>query len=315
MPLVSKIPPRTRDVTEADFDELELFGGVKNRCDVTSRFLNAWNEAVPILPQDFLGIVMSYVDDDTTVTLRNHSKLFDIELYSSKLHTKYFDCSYALFEGKPKTQSANLEIPAAHRSTGLGACVGAMLIDIDVAMRLPYRSVDAALDRGAHHWPKVGYETYEKNWSHNLDLSSILKSKIEAVKPFLTEDGIFETAMAHAALNKGKDICHLARMDFDLSVLFDDTNLDEKVFPILHHSLLNAFNSSSKSPLVTKREQNIQTIVRLCKNAGKPLTLGEYTLAGETVRVRADFSNDGQMGQVIRNLGGVKHSHIVPINH
>ncbi len=313
MPLVSNIEHRSHDVVEADFDVFEKFDFVESYFSVTSGFLQTWNRDVPIMPEDFLNILLSYREPYTSIHLSGQKKYLSFEFGSVALGKSFFQCEYD-FVQEPKLESLNVEIPLDQRGKKIGPRLVAMAIDLNVAFGMEELPLWASLQSGAKIWSKAGFTKDPNREMMNRRLPKILAAKLEALHHIIPND-VYEDVAQYVAWENDDDLCKLAEIDFDLTPYVRRERDKAILFSSLETALSDVFNMKTEHGIACRIGSNVIAALSNAEKHGRPLTLVDYLLSEESAFLRADFSNDNQIGQVIENLGGVQHSHIAPVHH
>ncbi len=321
MPLVSKISPRTRDVTEADFESVPQITDYTSSYGGKSGIVQAWNNAIHFMPKDFVDLFDGLIEpDDEFHISSSSSKKFQFDICTVGTTSPFLTQMYDL--QRNNVENSYVHLPLKRRGNGTGKALAVAAIDMDVMLGIPNIVFEATLEMGAYAWLKSGYKldnTLSVFEEQNQRLSKLAMAKLSAVESLiLVED--FERAMTLAESFTTPEARELANMDFDMRGALNEARLsgqpyDRNYFERSIRQYLDAYPEVEKGSDVNFFEvqaRSMAGLIKSCKLEGLPLTVGKFALASGSAYMMADYQDDEHITDIIENMGGFRNSVIVP---
>lgn len=311
MPLVTTLQLRTGDVTERDFRDFSAL-------DVTDydlkKIIALWNSSINFTPHELFKIFQPAFQEGFRLKL-NFEKESDLPIFSiykpnSRENENHFSNYYDFSDSKQVVlEISDVRFEEDLRGKGWGHKLDAIFTELNVALGIRKYTFGAMFENGAHIWPFKGYPMHLNPELDNRKPENVSKRVTDRLKPLkgIIPQDVYDRAIKLADFKNPRDVCKLARMNFDLSsyitltlggIILDSQNLND-YFRGLTQSSWIRFKTLTG---------NLEEAISFCTQRGRIFTLGKYTLVGETIECVCDHDDDQQMHEIYGDGNIFRHT-------
>jgi hypothetical protein len=314
MPLVTTLQPRTNKVTEADFRDC-------SRLDVTDYNLNKiiplWNASVNFTPQELFKIFQPAFQAGFRLELKfeegSDLPIFSIYKPSLRENENHFSNYYDFSDPEQVVlEISDVRFEENLRGNGWGHKLDAMFTELNVALGIRIYTFGAVFENGAWMWPFKGYPMNLNPELDNRKPENVSKRVMERLRPLkgLIPQYIYDHAIQLAQFKNSRDVCELARMNFDLlphltltlgGIILESQNLNDYFRDLTQSSWI-------KFKTLT---DNLEEAISFSIQRDRIFTLGKYTLVGETIECVCDYDDDQQIHEIFGDGSVFRHTKFI----
>lgn len=309
MPLVSRLPRRTRPVTEADFegvDRLNYLG--KDKVDY---LLSQWNERIPLMPYQIVSLFDQLEPYGFVVEIDvNRSGEFSLDV---KLGTEDYASRFIDFTAMEYIHS-DMRLNSVLQKRGIGRFLAGIYTEFAAVLGLKRIEFTATNAMGGYVWAKMGakFDFVFGAMQEPAKLRNLILERLKTINGLIPQE--IYTRVEELVDWEDPDAIHqLAILDLDVSDLIDPNSFvsDGEFVKNIAGQFRKKGQTKDEEALKTHLDR-IQNIIGSCKEKEIPLTLGKFLLAGQSYPAVFDYMDMKQMKYLADYVGGLQFTDIVP---
>ena len=322
MPLISKIPRRTRNVTEADFESVPRITDYTSSYNGISGLLEVWNDSVRYTPQDFVSLFDGLLEDNDEVhigSLKPETLEFNIYASGDRMVSFVREYEFADPDTDPALTYTQTNIPKRLQGTGIGRKWSVAGIDMNVMLGVAKDQFEASMEMGVYAWGKSrcmldnSTPIYE---AINQNLAKLVMAKLRSVRGLLPDEQYYEAGIKLAETFQTADLHALTDMSFDLLEPIREARLAGEYYDVNYfrnalQRTLGPKPVGEKETFLNEQALSMADLLRSCSLKKLPLSVGKFVLANGRGRMMREYQDDAHITEVMERMGGFRNSVIM----